>query len=298
MVTLDWQLDRAGGVTLVELFVTSTRDCRVEIESALQPVWPPRRHNRPVAGWTDSGFEAAVAAETGLVLGYASPAAPVEPPATVVGTEPIAAESGTPTPGQLVQSLGEAAPPRDAVPAGATDRSTPGVGGERSATPDSRPDSPESGSEPASDARTSGNSSAATHSNEPSHTPTRGTHSDGESRSGTPHSAGESRSGTRSSRVRERSDTRNGGVATRDGGVAAWLDGVERRLGVAEELAAVETAAEARAAVTDAGGIEAVRELCAQLDDDREGLAQLEAAELDRRLAAVDIPLSALERLA
>lgn len=269
MVTLDWQLDRTGGVTLVELFVTSERDCRVEIESALQPVWPPRRQNRPVAGWTDSGFEGHVAAETGLVLGYASPAAPVEPPATIVGTEPAVEDSGTPTPEQLAQSLGEAAPPRDAIPAGAADRSASGTNGERSTPTDPTREKPD----------TAGSTSRAAARNTGSNDPqSRDTH------------PGEG-SGARGSGPRE-------GVATAGSELGAWLDGVERRLDVAEELAAVETAAEARTAVADAGGIEAVRELCAQLDEDREQLARLDATDIEGRLAAVDVPLSALERLA
>jgi len=117
MVTLDWQVAAAGETTLVELFVTSDTDARVEISSNLEPVWPPRRQNRPVAGWDGSGFEGVVSAGEPLVLGYASPDDPVEPPATVVGTEPVTGSSeGPPTPEALVRELGEAGPPRDAVP--------------------------------------------------------------------------------------------------------------------------------------------------------------------------------------
>ena len=254
MATLDWYLDRVGGATLVELFVTSDADVRVEITSALQPVWPPRRRNRPTAGWSDSGFEGVVTAGNQLVLGYASPADPVEPPARIVGTEPVTGGSDEPpTPEQLVRSLGEAAPPRDAVPA---ERTATGHNAESSRQPAAWPPSegPQQG-ERAANGASSGGGEPTTEAG--------------------------------------RQDNAQSGVA-----VAAWLEAVEQRLDVAERLAAVETTAEARAAVGTAGGIEAVQRLCTQLENDRERLERIDAAELEERLATVEIPLTALERLA
>jgi hypothetical protein len=77
--------------------------------------------------------------------------------------------------------------------------------------------------------------------------------------------------------------------------VDPWFDALERRLDAAERLGAVETADEARAAVDAVGGIDAVRRLCARLDADRTRCDRL--AGVDDRLDAVEVPLSALERL-
>jgi len=115
MATLDWNVRRSEGITLVELVVTSETTQRVRIDSALTPVWPPRRQGVPIPGWDESTFEGIVEADAPLVVGYASPAEPVEPPATVTGG---AGEDETASPRTLVRALGDAAPPRDAVPAG------------------------------------------------------------------------------------------------------------------------------------------------------------------------------------
>ena len=72
MATLDWHHTRAGGVTLVELVVTTDYPASVRIESELTPVWPPRRQGVPAAGWEGNSFETTVAGEDRLVVGYAS----------------------------------------------------------------------------------------------------------------------------------------------------------------------------------------------------------------------------------
>ncbi len=123
MPALDWTLTRADGVTLVEVVVRSDVDRRVTVESTLQPVWPPRRHGRPAAGWTESGVTGVVTADDPLVVGYASPADPVDPPVELTDQQPVPADeaqTGT-TPESmeardLLRMLGEAQPPRDAVP--------------------------------------------------------------------------------------------------------------------------------------------------------------------------------------
>ncbi|SDK00656.1 hypothetical protein SAMN05216226_11441 [Halovenus aranensis] len=115
MATLDWQLRRMDGVTLVELSVRADHATRVCIESHLQPVWPPRECGVPARGWQENSFEGTVPADAPLVVGYATPAPPQEPPveiATTGGPE----ESG-PTPRRLVRALGDARPPRDVLPA-------------------------------------------------------------------------------------------------------------------------------------------------------------------------------------
>jgi len=114
MATLDWQQDRTGGVTLVELVVRSGRDERVRVDSRLEPVWPPRRQGVPAAGWDETGYEGEIEADSRLVLGYASPAEPADPPAEL--TEPRAATEEV-TAHDLLRTLGEAGPPRDAVAA-------------------------------------------------------------------------------------------------------------------------------------------------------------------------------------
>ena len=116
MATLDWQLTRTEGITLVELLVTSETDRRVRIESALEPVWPPRSRGLPAAGWEDGAFEARIEAGERLVVGYASPAQPVEPPAKL--RSPTTDDADGVSARELVRALGDAKPPRDAVPAG------------------------------------------------------------------------------------------------------------------------------------------------------------------------------------
>ena len=308
MATLDWQLTPAGDATLVELIVTSDADTRVEIESSLQPVWPPRRENRPAAGWDGSGFEGTVAAGEPLVLGYASPDDPVEPPAAIVETEPVPDDSGEPpTADDLVRALGDARPPRDAVPM--PDDPQPGDAHPTagSASVDRSPDrgppvddpsprdrSPDVDTPPAhdgtpQDGHTSAPAESQSHNDPPD--------DHGSAPSG--RSPGEQSPADRAPLDRERAS--NGQPPAEPGeSVDTWLEAVGRRVETAQRLAAVETAEEARAAVRAAGGIDRVRALCERLDADRARMERTETrrAALDRQLADVDVPLSALERLA
>lgn len=93
MATLDWELDRTDGVTLVRLYVTADHPRRVRVENRLDgPVWPPRRQGEPAAGWADDAFEGRVTPDDRLVMGYATPAPPDDdPPAAIVRDEPAAA---------------------------------------------------------------------------------------------------------------------------------------------------------------------------------------------------------------
>ncbi|WP_433629075.1 hypothetical protein [Halomicrococcus sp. NG-SE-24] len=100
MVTLRWSTDARTGVhgtvTLVELVVENPAETatRIRVGNRLDgPVWPPRREGVPESGWDDGGFESVVAADSSRSLGYASPAAPEDPPVEVVWTE----RAGTPT---------------------------------------------------------------------------------------------------------------------------------------------------------------------------------------------------------
>lgn len=117
MATLDWHHTRAGGVTFVELLITTEHAASVRIESELTPVWPPRRQGVPVAGWEGNSFETTVAADDRLVVGYASPAEPDGQPATVESQPTDSAGSDSEVdPQTLLRALGEAKPPRDLVP--------------------------------------------------------------------------------------------------------------------------------------------------------------------------------------
>lgn len=147
MATLDWHCRHRAGVTFVELVVTTAVTERIRIESELTPVWPPRREGVPLEGWDERGYEGIVSPEGRTLLGYATPADPADPPAslTTLSPAPTDAEDLTPeatgrenlgretahsspelpspdaarslAPADLVRTLGRAAPPRDAVPA-------------------------------------------------------------------------------------------------------------------------------------------------------------------------------------
>jgi hypothetical protein len=260
MAALDWTLTRADDVTLVELVVRSGTDERVEIESNLRPVWPPRRHGRPAPGWTDTGVTGVVTADEPLVLGYASPADPVDPPAELTDQQPVTGERQTGTgqtgsesmsPRELVRTLGEAQPPRDAVP-----------------VPD-----------PAHDQSTGAQSTAKPGQTTQRPAPTQTTEQQ----------TREVQAGERQSSDEQRTEPPE-----------AWLDGVERRLDEAERLSAVESVEKGHEAVVAAGGIDEVQALQDRLAADRRRVeaVQERCAELDARLADIEIPLATLERVA
>jgi hypothetical protein len=117
MATFDWDLDTAGDVTLVHVAVRSDVTRAVRIENELSgPVWPPRTQGQPLPGWDEDGYVGTVVPESPLLLGYATPAEPAEPPVSLA----VDANPGTVdeelTPAALVRVLGEAGPPRAAVP--------------------------------------------------------------------------------------------------------------------------------------------------------------------------------------
>lgn len=125
MVTLDWTVRERDDVTLVELRVDNDSDVarRVRVANRLDgPAWPPRRTGAPESGWDEGGFEGRVDADGRLALGYASPAAPADPPAAVVVDEPCEsadepdALDPAASPITVLQALGDPRPPRSAVP--------------------------------------------------------------------------------------------------------------------------------------------------------------------------------------
>ncbi len=225
MPSLDWKLRRVGEVTLVELSVRSDRGQRVRIESSLRPVWPPRRQGVPVRGWNDHAYQGMVEADRPLVIGYASPASPAEPPAEIAEVGP-APDCSDITPDEVVRTLGDSRPPRDVLTA-----------------PESRSDTTE-----LEEAQATATSPRA---------------------------------------------------ATQTATPAAWFEAVESRLATTEQLAGATDADEIRAAVDAAGGIEAVRQLQAQLEADRQQVQEIQhrSDALAEQLSTADLPLATLERV-
>jgi len=115
MATLDWHVTTHEGTTLVRLLVTSEATERVRVTNCLDgPVWPPRREGVPEEGWDEDGYDGVIDSDERLVLGYACPAEPCDPPARLTSLGPD--EAGTPvTARDVVRSLGDPSPPRDTV---------------------------------------------------------------------------------------------------------------------------------------------------------------------------------------
>lgn len=124
-------VDRRDDVSLVELELRNpTRTARrVRVRNRLEgPVLAPRRHGRTERGWDEDGVTLVVPAGASRGLGYACRAPPVDPPATVTGSEPV---DGVPDPertaADVVAALGDPRPPGDALPGG--DPAPDGTGG-------------------------------------------------------------------------------------------------------------------------------------------------------------------------
>lgn len=137
MATLDSNCRAVGGVTLVELCVTATEQRQVRIENCLDgPVWPPRSEGVPEPGWDEEGYEGQVGPDGRLLLGYASPAEPAEPPAEIAAErEP----ESTASPQAVLKALGTGTPPRAAMP-GTDARADPdGSAADRAGDPAGKP---------------------------------------------------------------------------------------------------------------------------------------------------------------
>ena len=226
MARLDCRTHRLADSTLVECHVRSDRRERVTVEPTHDaPCWPPRRQGVPAAGWTAEGWTGTVGPESPRALGYATPAAPDDPPARIAASEPARDDPEPASPRDVLRALGDPRPPRDAV----------------------QPD----GGRTASRERSADRSSP-----EP-------TDADG------PTSHDERR-----------------------------LAVIEARVAQAEALSSVSSVDAARSAVADAGGIEAVRALVAQLSRDRAHLERLQRRAGDLRARAdVEVPVDDLARL-
>lgn len=266
MATLDWHVTGVDGVALVSLVVESDAAERVRVTNRLDgPVWPPRRQGVPEEGWDEDGYEGVVGADGRLLLGYASPADPAEPPARVTTLGP-ADGAGAATAREVVRTLGDPAPPRDAV-------------------------SPADGSGP----RGSDTGGTAVQRGGEATDDTAG---DGHAVSGAGASA-ESLGG----RAQEPADD---GAGHQEPGssqypaVEAWLDSVADRLADAERLARVSSVPEASEAVASVGGPEDIARLRTTLQEDRDRLERVagRCEDLAARVEEVEVPVETLERLA
>jgi len=116
MPTLECDHETVAGVTLVTCRLTSDATSRVTVEPTHDdPVWPPRRQGVPEQGWEDDRWIGLVPADGVRALGYATPADPDGAPARIAATEPPADDEAV-TARDVIRSLGDPAPTRDAVP--------------------------------------------------------------------------------------------------------------------------------------------------------------------------------------
>ena len=266
MVLFDWTTSRHDGVTLVTVRLTEIDSpVRVTVKNRLDgPIWPPRREGVPEAGWSETGFEGVVGPGS-HALGYATPAPPTEPAATLADVTP--AQDTDPdtasldTAADVVRALGDPSPPADAVPAGGTYETTQsaspldGVSGDSIST------------------EATGHSGSAL----------------------TPPTAFD----TRLEPAADAPDGSDRATAELPAAVGPWIAAMARRTDCAETLAEAETLPAATAAVRDAGGLEAVRTLAADSSTDERQLRTLaqRARRLADRRAAAAIPIATLETL-
>jgi len=133
MPTLECDHETVAGVTLVTCRLTSDATSRVTVEPTHDdPIWPPRRQGVPEQGWEDDRWIGLVPADGVRALGYATPADPDGAPARIAATEPPADDEAV-TARDVIRSLGDPAPTRDAVPP--TDAETRSVSEETGANP-------------------------------------------------------------------------------------------------------------------------------------------------------------------
>ena len=265
MVTFDCETSRHDGVTVVTARLTEIdAPVRVTVRNRLVgPVWPPRREGVPEAGWTDAGFEGVVGPGS-HALGYATPAPPAEPAATLEDVTPAAdadpENDPLDTAADVVRALGDPSPPADAVPAGEEcETAPPPRRSERNSTA-TTDRSRVAGSDPT--ANTDADSQGAPAENAP--------------------------------------DRAEQTTAKLPAAVGPWVAEMARRTDHAEALSEVETLPAATAAVRDAGGLEEVRTLAADREREERQLRTLarRADRLADRRAAVVIPIETLATLA
>lgn len=121
MVTVDSRCRRVDDRTLVECRLRNDGDVaeRVRLESRLDgAVHPPREDGIPAAGWAAGTWTGRVDAGACVGVGFATPAAPLEPPVRVESS-PAEASAGRfgvePSAAALVRELSDPRPPREGL---------------------------------------------------------------------------------------------------------------------------------------------------------------------------------------
>lgn len=332
MLDAEWSLTEVAEVVLVEVAVHNPTavDRRVRVENRLEgPTLPPRSGGVPEDGWDADGYAGVVAAGDELRLGFASPAAPTEPPVAVedegrVGDD---ADAGGASPEAAVRLLGDASPPADAIPVGGSDGDVADTTGTANpgAADASDPEPPAA----AIDDATAGVGAITGETNGMPIDAEDGTGSDTDDGTSGDDGAGEGGSGTpvdgadgtpptgagpgSDDRVRGETDRGDDGTEeVRDAGsgswegegdgeegedaavppsVDAWLADVERRIEHGERLTDA-SVVEAAAVIDERGGLDGVEALPDRLAADGAALRALA-----ERATATDVPLGALRRL-
>ncbi len=90
MVTVETDVRRLGGLTLVRAVLTNDRATprTVRLRSRLEgPVRPPRRNGVADPRWSGRVWEGTIRPGRRRGTGFASPASPVDPPLEVVSTD-------------------------------------------------------------------------------------------------------------------------------------------------------------------------------------------------------------------
>ena len=321
-VDLSCTVDTVDGVCFVACRVRNDADVprRVRIDSRLNgPVLPPRRSGVPEAGWDRDGVTLRLESRETRGVGFASPATPVDPPATVVGVDTLDAvdppdatdvthEDGELEVAEAIRTLGTHRPPRAAVRAGG-----PAV---RVGGPAVRAGGP-ADSEPATATQHDDSVGSTDQENPESVSVRRVAEGDGDSASEYPSvrpHADENENGPGVDANEEgpriggpRTDEEEGGSDVDDDGgfspigpvrLDQWFAAVERRVDRAERLADADLDA-ATEHVAAIGGVDAVAALDERVDADAALLRRVSdrAAELADRAEATDAPVAALERL-
>jgi len=314
-VDLSCTVDTVDGVCFVACRVRNDADVprRVRIDSRLNgPALPPRRSGVPEAGWDRDGVTLRLESRETRGVGFASPATPVDPPATVVGVDTLDSvdppdatdvthEDGGLEVAEAIRTLGTHRPPRAAV---------------RASGPAVQAGSP-ADSEPATATQHDDSVGSTDQENPESVSVRRVAEGDGDSASEyssvRPH-ADENENGPGADADEEgpriegpRADEEEGGSDVDDGGGSSpigpvrldqWFAAVERRVDRAERLADADLDA-ATEHVAAIGGLDAVTALDERVDADAALLRRVSdrAAELADRAEATDAPVAALERL-
>lgn len=108
MIELEATARRSGDVTVVRVTLANSRSTpqTVRLESRLNgPVWPPRRDGVVDPRWEGDVWEATVRPRRCRGIGFASPAAPVDPPVELLACERSDPEETSPSPSEIVGSL-------------------------------------------------------------------------------------------------------------------------------------------------------------------------------------------------